>query len=311
MGERVHALNAIVAMAREHGISAEDIRKAMQEDAGAAAGHSVSGRLLAYVGATFILCGLGFLIESYWNEMNSAARIVLYLGAGLVMLVLALMIVHRDRHANAAVPLFLLAAIFQAGGILVAFDELGTGGDPRHALLAMSLVMLAQTLLVFRVHRLTVLVFLAFAFATVVLSTAMEIGGLGNDLNMTLSGPALLGAAYLMRESRHAAILPCWYLVGGVLASFGAFEILKGTSVDILYVAYAALLVWFSTVAKSRVLLFVATFAMIGYLSYFTGEYFADSIGWPLALMIIGLIFIGLSVLAVRISRQYIGTAAS
>ncbi len=44
---------------------------------------------------------------------------------------------------------------------------------------------------------------------------------------------------------------------------------------------------------------------MIGYLVWFTGEYFADSLGWPLALVIIGVLFIALSVLAVRINRRY------
>jgi len=68
---------------------------------------------------------------------------------------------------------------------------------------------------------------------------------------------------------------------------------------------FPALLIWLSTIARSRTLLGVGTCAMIGYLVWFTGEYFADSLGWPLALVIIGVLFIALSVLAVRINRRY------
>src|SRR5690606_18663162 len=130
MEDRGAALREIVRLARAHQISAAEIRGALQEEAGTE-GASVSGRLFAFVGGIFILCGLGFFIEGFWNDMTAAARIVLSLGSGVVMLILALMLVHQRRFIQASTPLFLLAALFQAGGIMVAFDELGTGGDVR------------------------------------------------------------------------------------------------------------------------------------------------------------------------------------
>ena len=38
----------------------------------------------------------------------------------------------------------------------------------------------------------------------------------------------------------------------------------------------------------------------------FTSERFADSSGWPLALIVFGIVMIGLSALAVRIDRDYV-----
>ena len=54
--------------------------------------------------------------------------------------------------------------------------------------------------------------------------------------------------------------------------------------------------------AKER----VATLAILAYTGWFTGEHFADSIGWPLALILFGMFMIGLSALAVRIDRDYL-----
>jgi len=61
-----------------------------------------------------------------------------------------------------------------------------------------------------------------------------------------------------------------------------------------------------SVAVHSRTLLFVATLAILAYTAWFTGEHFADSIGWPLALVAFGLFLIALSALAFRIDRDYV-----
>ena len=67
--------------------------------------------------------------------------------------------------------------------------------------------------------------------------------------------------------------------------------------------------VFLSTWVRSRTLLFVSTVAILAYISYFTNEHFQDSLGWPLVLILLGLVFIALSTIAMRISRRYISDA--
>ena len=57
---------------------------------------------------------------------------------------------------------------------------------------------------------------------------------------------------------------------------------------------------------RTRTLLFVSTIAILAYTGWYTGEHFADSVGWPLALIAFGLLMIGVSALAVRIDRQFV-----
>ena len=73
-----------------------------------------------------------------------------------------------------------------------------------------------------------------------------------------------------------------------------------------MFLAAAAAFVYVSVVLHSRTLLAVATLAILAYTAWFTGQHFVDSIGWPLALMALGLLMIGLSALAVRIDRTYV-----
>ena len=45
------------------------------------------------------------------------------------------------------------------------------------------------------------------------------------------------------------------------------------------------------------------------YVGYFTKENFADSVGWPLALILLGILMMAIGAFAVRIHRRYIRTA--
>jgi hypothetical protein len=57
---------------------------------------------------------------------------------------------------------------------------------------------------------------------------------------------------------------------------------------------------------RSRSILVTSTFALIAFVSYITSEYFADSIGWPISLVILGFIFIALGYISIAINKKYI-----
>ena len=65
-------------------------------------------------------------------------------------------------------------------------------------------------------------------------------------------------------------------------------------------------MVYLSTYVRSRTLLFTSTIALLSFIGYFTARHFIDSIGWPIALILLGFLMIGLSAAAFRISRKYI-----
>jgi hypothetical protein len=90
------------------------------------------------------------------------------------------------------------------------------------------------------------------------------------------------------------------------LVFYGLFELVRHSVMEIQFLVFACGGVFLSTWARSRVLLFVSTVAKLAYISYFTTEHFQDSLGWPLVLILLGLVFIGLSAWAVRINKRYI-----
>ena len=83
-----------------------------------------------------------------------------------------------------------------------------------------------------------------------------------------------------------------------------AYHVVGDGPLDIVYLGINGFFVFLSIRQASRSLLFVSVAGLIGYLSYFTYEYFADAIGWPIALIVMGLVMIGVSAYALRLGRS-------
>jgi hypothetical protein len=306
VSDKSAALAEIVEIAQRNALSVDDIVDALGGTGTTQTGRGSARRMLAYIGGIFVFAGIAVYIAMFWEDMNSAARIIITLGSGQVALVLALVMIGRRPGARAVTPLLLVAAWLQPTGVLVAFDELGSGGDIQKAALAITAVMLAQGLLLLRRYPRPALVFLALVFGVLSAWNTLDLLGMDEDLNVVVTGLSLLLVTYGLDKTAHRVITPFWYFLGGASFLGAMFHLLENTSIHILYLGVTAFMIYASTLARSRPLLFCSTLAMMGYLGYFTGEYFVDSVGWPIALILMGLVLIGLSNLALRISRKYI-----
>jgi hypothetical protein len=238
--------------------------------------------------------------------MNSAARVVVTLGSGLAAFVLAVLSSREARFDKATTPLFLMAAALEPTGMLVAFDEFGSGGDWRWASLATSGAMALQFGAAFGSVRRSTTLFVSILFGTLFWWTALDLAGLDDSLIALIVGGSLLLTAAGVDRADHHDITPVWYLFGAMGFLYGFFDLVDRTPFEMIFLAVAAGFVYLSVVMHSRMLLFVATLAILAYTGWFTGQHFVDSVGWPIALILFGMFMIGLSALAFRIDRDYV-----
>lgn len=307
MTSKEQALSQIANLANEHNLTPDDILDALSP-AGQAPDSQSSKltRLFGYLGGIFVLAGLAVFIEMQWDAMNSIARITVTLGSGIAAFAMAFVAMGDERFEKAATPLFLLAALMQPIGILVAIDEFSTGGDERHAFLLTSGVLLVQQLLVFFKTKRTVLLFTGLLFASAFYGTALDLIDLDEDLIFFTLGLSVLLVTYAIDKTSHASITPFFYFASSTTLLMGLFSLIEDSVIEILFLGAACGVVFLSTWAKSRSLLFVGTVAILGYVGYYTSEHFSDVVGWPIALILFGLLLIGLSAVAFRINRKYI-----
>lgn len=307
MSDREDALLEITRLARNHGLTLEDIKHALatgQENPKQSS--SVVARLFSYIGGIFIFAGIGVFISMYWQEFNSAARVIVTLGTGFIAYLLALVCLNDKNYERAATPLFLISSILQPMGILVMLNEYSTGGDQRYGLLFMAAFMLLQHGLTFWAKQRSLLAFGAVLFGTLFFVTLFDIWDFKPNLTGAVMGASLLCIAYALHQSRHGAIAGFWYFLGSLAFLWAVFDMVMRSPLEILYLGLVAFMIFLSTWVRSRAILFVSTLAMLGYIGYFTAEHFANTIGWPISLVIIGLALFGLGSLAVRLNNKYI-----
>ena len=306
------ALKDIVALAKHNQISLEEIKHALETSPLLASkpSSSVLSKLLGYIGGIFVFAGIGVFISMFWDDFGSAARVIVTLGVGLMAFIVGLVCLadkRNEKHYDkAAVPLFIVSSILQPMGILVMLQEYSSGGDARHGLIFMSAYMLIQQGATFWAKRLSVLAFSAILFGCILLANVFDVWGWPGELIGMVIGVSLICVAYALQQSKHMAIAPFWYFVGGVILMWSVFEAVENTPLELLYLGLSALIIFLSTHVRSRALLGVGTLAMLIYIGYYTAKHFANTLGWPIALVVIGVALIALSSLAVRLNNKYI-----
>lgn len=308
MSTKEDVLHDIIALAKHNNITLDEIKHALEAAPVLASTPSTSvlSKLFGYIGGIFVFAGIGVFISMYWDDFGSAARVIVTLGTGLVAFFMALACLTDKRYERAATPLFLIAAILQPTGILVMLQEYSSGGDARDGLIFMSAYMLIQQGAIFWSKRRTVLAFSAILFGGILFANVFDVWDLDEKLIGSVIGASLICIAYALQQSKHLAIAPFWYFIGAMILMWSVFEAVENTPFELVYLGLAALLIFLSTYVRSRTLLLVGTLAMLVYIGYYTAKHFANTLGWPIALVMIGIALIGMSALAVRLNNKYI-----
>lgn len=302
---RQAALSEIVRLAREHHIDADEIAAKLTHTPAPERQKGLIGRLFNYIGGIFVFAGICVLVSMIWDDIGSAQRVIVTFGPGLCAFILGMTVLKDPRFEKAATPLFLVSSLLQPTGIFVFLREyLPEAGDPLLAATLVFAVMTAQQGLAFLQTRRTSLLFLAMAFWNFFLGTGMAWLDMSEEWMFIILGIAMLSTTWGIGRTPHRAITPFWYFVGGVTLLSAWWAQFEGTMLDMSFLGVNAFLVYLAIAAGSRSLLFVSVLGLLGYLSYFAEEYFADVVGWPICLILLGLTMMGLSAYALKLGQK-------
>jgi hypothetical protein len=305
MTDKRAALAEIAALAEKHRIEPEEIAAYLAGERSPAKDRTVVGKVLSYVGGALVFSGIGLLIGFLWDDIGAPGRVVLTFGAGLAAFVLATLCAGDPRFEKAATPLSLVAALMQPTGLFVFLHEtMPPSDDPELAAILVFGVLAAQQGLAFWALKRTSLLFLALVFWMFCLGTAMVWLDWNEEIIGIVLGTAMLCLSWGVGRTPHRAIAPFWSFTGGatLLASWWAqFE---STSLDLTFLGLDAFLIYLAVRTGNRSLLFVSVLGLLAYMSYFAWEYFADVIGWPIALIVLGLVLIGVTGWAVKLGKS-------
>jgi len=117
-------------------------------------------------------------------------------------------------------------------------------------------------------------------------------------------GMCLMITAYgLHREDRYQRLIGLGYLVGSTMLYAGLFQLVENTSIELVYLAVTASLLYACVVLQSRALLLTTVLSMLSYIGYFSAKHFSDSLGWPITLVLMGIAFLAVGTIALKLKR--------
>lgn len=120
-----------------------------------------------------------------------------------------------------------------------------------------------------------------------------------------LTGMCVMSAAYgLQKAGRHPRLSGLGYFIGSIMAYSSLFDFVHDTPVELIYLAVTASVLYACVVLQSRALLFTTVIAMLGFIGYYTAKHFANSLGWPVTLVLMGVAFLGVGTIALKVRRK-------
>ncbi len=272
---------------------------------------SITGMLYVF-GAAVTIIGLIIFIAQIWDDLGSSAHILITLGLGLLITALGSVLLKQKPTDNIGPIFHFIGGMLIPGGALVTLDELSTGINSIWPVAITFGIIFAFYLMLNSVHKHPVLTFFTIANGTTFLY--LLIGAIedfrNEDIYLYLT--MLIGASYLLltqsfKASWNKRLLGILYFFGvlGILGA-GFIEVLDSGAWELLYFILVFTCLYLSVYMKSRIILVLSTIFLIIHVSYITGEYFANSLGWPISLILLGFVIIGLGYGSVSINKKYL-----
>ncbi len=329
-----------------------------QDSSGKRSKGDIARTLFTYLGAIFILAGVGTYIGTFWDTMGSTMRVLVTLGTGYVLLIVLVAALHEQRYPRLVLPLTLASVFMMTGGWYVLLEEMyPTSSNWRGATLFVFGVMALHQGVLFGKYRRTVLAFtslffiygfmhvgldllgLEIAYIAIVLGASLFLVGTalektpqraltepalligvcwlnsglfdrialftsGNWASLIIGVSVMLTAYGLHKSGRYPRLISLGYFVGSLMAYAGLFDLVQDSPVELIYLAVTASVLYACVVLESRALLLTTVIAMLGFIGYYSAEHFANSLGWPITLVLMGVAFLGVGAIALKVKRR-------
>jgi len=266
-------------------------------------------KMLYVLGAVIVIIGILFFVAQIWEDIGSFGRISVTLGMGLLFAAIGSVLLKEKPEENIGTIFHFIGGMLIPGGAMVTIFELSLT-DVWTITITFG-VIFAFYLLLNAIHKNAVLTFFAIANGTAFIYLMVEaiVDYVDEDLYAYLTmaiGVSYLLLAHSFRDGWNKGLIGALYFFGITGFLGAAFsQVFDSKLWQMFYFLIVLGGLYLSVYMKSRVILVMSTLFLIAHVSYITSGYFADSLGWPMMLIILGFVFIGLGYISVTINKKY------
>ncbi len=275
--------------------------------------HLTINKILYLLGAAIVVIGIVIFVGQIWEEIGSAGRILVTLGLGFVFAATGSVLMNTKPEDKIGQVFHAIGGVLIPGGAMVLLYELEIEGSWPVAIV-FGCIALFYAFLNFA-QKNVVLTLFAFANGTAfiyLLVNALIGDDFYNHGDLYAYLTMVIGASYVLfgyafKNTWNAKLSESLYTLGSLGILGAAYSQVFDSGVwRMMYFFVVLGGIYLSVYIKNRNVLILSTIFLVAHVSYITSKYFADSLGWPLSLILLGMIFIGLGYASININKKYI-----
>lgn len=327
---KAELLNEIKRMAASQELAEADLVQAYRTGAGIPASPSAklnrlqldAAKILYGLGGLIVIAGLIFLIVQMWDSFGAAAQIAVTLGSAIALYAAAVLLHQQNTSRLISTVFFLVSAIIMPISIFVTLHHLSPGGNIWLGQLIIAGLPAIVYGLTYALFRHPLLLFISILLSTwtlyALLGYLLDQAGVSRTAEeiwaywTMLTGASYLLLGYAFSQTDKKPLTSALYFLGSG-AALGSGFTLSNMQEAWLFIYFILILaaIYLSTLLRTRSLLFFGALYLILHLTHISFEYFADSLGWPLALIISGFMIIGIGYGTVTLNKRFISSQKS
>ena len=276
-------------------------------------------KILYFLGGFLALCGVVVFVSQFWEDLGFVGQVLVTLGFGFISYVSSLLLNSYKTASLASRLALVFSAILLPLGVTVILNEMSIS-DWLFASLWMAIGFFVVYFSTIKILQNDISRFLTIVSGTAIffVSVALFVRESPSILEtirdfysyvfivygvMCLALSSLFPLTVDSRRPLNSLLVfveTTTFL--GALFSFS--EIWK-------FVCLPGIAIFFylSITMRSRIILTLSSIALMGYIGRITTEYFSNSLGWPITLMILGLSLIGIGYATFTFGKKYISTS--
>lgn len=271
--------------------------------------------MLYVLGAAIVIIGIVVFVAQIWEDMSSLGHIVVTLGLGLLFAAIGSMLFKQKLENDIGAIFHFIGGVLIPSGAIVMLNEFEVDFVSLCPVAITFGVIFVFYLLLNAIHKHPILTFFAIANGTAFIYLFVEALVTGQNysykdlyayLTMVI-GMSYLCLAHAFRDGWNKKLLGLLYFFGSGGMFGAAFsQVFNSPAWQLFYFLLVLGGLCLSVYMKSSSILVLSTVFLIAHVSYITSVYFADSLGWPISLVILGFVFICLGYSLVVINKKYI-----
>jgi hypothetical protein len=325
--DKEELLQQVRNLAAENLISKEELTRAYDEAFGKKIDLDITKKpgitkILYYIGGAIVFLGIAILIWQNWSTLSVATKIIATLGSGIAAYIVGVLFGRYEKLDPVGQAFYLISALVTPIGLYVVFDNAGFDIGSYGTQSLISGILFGTYLLSFVVFRKNIFTIFSIIFGTWLFFafTSFLIGGKPHfdELNFFEYRALMTGLVYILlgysfsKNEKHPLTGPLYGF--GILGFLGAALALGGWEPnqnifwELIYPGLVLGVIFLSVYLKSKVFLTFGSIYLMVYILKITAEYFTDSLGWPLALALVGLALIAIGYLSFYLNRKYLSS---